>query len=170
MFAEHTYENGVTGKICSFCDCWKPLSEYGPLKKGHAGLNAKCRACANAYQVAYRQTERGQEVTRRAQSKYYNTEKDLARRKRIHQTEKWKITNRRSVEAWQKRNPIKRKAARAVHYAVTKGELPPVTSCACADCDVQAEEYHHESYEKEHWLDVDPLCRRCHMVRHGRAA
>jgi len=164
----HTTQAGREGKECSSCETWKPLSEYAPRKKGRDGLRGQCRSCRQAVLNAYYRTEHGQASIRKAQRKYYNSEKDLARRQRHHQTEKWRVTNRRSVQVWQNRNPIKKKAAHTVHYAVTKGDLPNAASCACVDCSAQAEEYHHESYKPEHWLDVVPLCRRCHMIRHGR--
>lgn len=170
MTTVHTIENGVEGKVCSACRQWKSLPEYGRDKRLGDKLTCQCRACRKAYATAYRQTEHGKAVMRKAQRKYCGSDKDLARRHRIYQTEKWKATCRRSARAWSKRNPIKRQAAHAVCYAVAKSLLPAISSCSCSDCHTQAEEYHHESYEKEHWLDVTPLCRKCHMIRHDRIA
>lgn len=55
-------------------------------------------------------------------------------------------------------------AHQAVKRAIETGKLPPIDSVICADCgEAQAEEYHHTNgYEKEHWLDVTPLCLACH--------
>ncbi len=30
----------------------------------------------------------------------------------------------------------------------------------------EAQNYHHHSYKKEHWLDVIPLCEICHKGLH----
>ena len=163
---KHIIKNGIAGQICSKCDKWKPLAEYGPRKKGYAGLRARCRSCDRDYCTAYRETKHGREIIRKAMRKYDKSEKAAAKRTRYHKTEKWKIVNRRSVVTWCERNPIKKKAANAVHYAVGKGILAPFSEYACEDCNAQAELYHHESYKKEHWLDVTPLCRSCHLTRH----
>lgn len=58
-------------------------------------------------------------------------------------------------------------AKRAVHRAIAKGELAPATACECNDCRAPAAVLHHHSYEVEHLLDVVPLCRSCHGIRHA---
>lgn len=61
-------------------------------------------------------------------------------------------------------------ASEAVRQAIRRGELAPVTTRACLDCDGPAVHYHHEQgYEPEHHLDVAPLCRSCHLRRHWDA-
>ena len=61
----------------------------------------------------------------------------------------------------------------AAHLEVTKaikrGELAPASACECADCGVSpAQTLHHHSYKPEHQLDVIPLCRSCHGIRHAK--
>lgn len=63
--------------------------------------------------------------------------------------------------------PEKKKAKEAVKYAVKLGEIPKIKTQKCLCCDEQAIHYHHWSYEKEHWLDVIPLCRTCHVDIHN---
>jgi hypothetical protein len=59
------------------------------------------------------------------------------------------------------------RARRAVQVAVLAGHLPPVKARRCADCEGPAAVYHHHSgYAPEHWLSVEPLCRKCHHRRH----
>lgn len=59
------------------------------------------------------------------------------------------------------------KVTSMVSRAVKKGVLLPVATQRCCDCDAWAQQYHHNNgYEPEHWLDVVPLCRRCHVARH----
>lgn len=55
-------------------------------------------------------------------------------------------------------------AGYAVHRAVwSSGVLPQVSSQKCVKCGSQAAHYHHYlGYAPEHWLDVEPLCNRCH--------
>ena len=60
----------------------------------------------------------------------------------------------------------KYRAHKAVTNAVLAGRMEPASAHPCADCQGFAHEYHHESYEQAHWLDVIPLCRKCHSRRH----
>jgi hypothetical protein len=56
----------------------------------------------------------------------------------------------------------------AVQYAVRTGKLTRVTERRCLDCGVRAQQYHHHrGYQKEHLLNVVPLCTRCHGKRHA---
>lgn len=59
----------------------------------------------------------------------------------------------------------------AILRAVKQG-MKPATAFICADCGKeQAEEYHHhKGYDKEHWLDVIPLCLPCHVKTKTRRA
>lgn len=59
-------------------------------------------------------------------------------------------------------------ASSALQKAVAEGQLPRVNTLLCSDCGAQASDYHHHNgYERTHWLDVVPLCRKCHRHRHG---
>ena len=70
---------------------------------------------------------------------------------------------------YSERNPDKVRAHRAVHNALKTGRMAPASACVCADCyKSPATDLHHHSYEKEHWLDVIPLCRSCHHIRHNQ--
>ena len=42
---------------------------------------------------------------------------------------------------------------------------PPAVIFKCSDCSAQAEHYHHEDYSQ--WWNVEPLCTRCHGIRHS---
>lgn len=69
------------------------------------------------------------------------------------------------------RSPEQQRARDAVVRAVRNGQLAPITTRACAECCVPARHYHHHlGYAAEHWLNVRPLCSRCHKRAHIRAA
>jgi hypothetical protein len=36
----------------------------------------------------------------------------------------------------------------------------------CSDCNAQAGHFHHEDYSL--WWSVEPLCHKCHGVRHRK--
>lgn len=60
-----------------------------------------------------------------------------------------------------------RKAKGVVRHAVKTGKLPPIKTRVCVICHNVAEEYHHWSYEEKHFLDVIPLCKKCHHKIHN---
>lgn len=62
---------------------------------------------------------------------------------------------------------IRAKARRKVNYAVRKGNLPSIREQSCDLCGIDAEVYHHTSYEEADWLDVVPLCMSCHQLVHS---
>jgi hypothetical protein len=73
--------------------------------------------------------------------------------------------NRAKTNAYRKTNSKKYAAHNAVNNAIKRGDLPRVLTCDCVDCGIQAADYHHEDYSKP--LDVEPLCRLCHVKRHN---
>lgn len=54
----------------------------------------------------------------------------------------------------------------AVNAAVAAGRLPRIKTMDCQDCGEKARVYHHQSYEQSDWLNVIPLCHKCHHKRH----
>lgn len=63
------------------------------------------------------------------------------------------------------RNPDQKHARDAVYRALKEGRL--LKPDHCKECpETQRLEGHHESYAKEHWLDVEWLCKKCHRKRH----
>jgi hypothetical protein len=57
-------------------------------------------------------------------------------------------------------------ARRAVGHAIVAGKLSPASSRVCSDCGAGAAEYDHvNGYEPERHLDVEPVCKPCHLAR-----
>lgn len=62
---------------------------------------------------------------------------------------------------------VQSQASSAVSYEIKKGRMVEVTDLVCCDCGKDAEHYHHHlGYDRNHWLDVVPLCCQCHVMRH----
>lgn len=136
-------------KRCSTCKTLKsatPLHFYRDKKKG---LSSQCKVCKNAYT----KTPKGRLVKREKYKKWAHTDSGRQATQRVRR-KRYKTT------------PEKQKAKAAVYLAVTNGDLPHVTCCACSLCGNNAHEYHHWSYDHAHWLDVIPLCRSCHRKIH----
>lgn len=70
-----------------------------------------------------------------------------------------------SKRAWDRRNVTKRRAHKAVEYALMRGDL---VRQPCERCGGLPSQAHHEDYEKP--LDVMWLCPPCHGQRHREIA
>lgn len=69
-----------------------------------------------------------------------------------------------------RRDPAEARARGAVRRAVLAGKL--VRPEVCDECGVRPHSYlkieahHYKGYAREHWLDVEWLCRGCHASDH----
>lgn len=50
--------DGVLGKLCSKCNTWRPLAEWGRDKATKDGLPTRCKACRRAYSREHADTAR----------------------------------------------------------------------------------------------------------------
>lgn len=165
------YKNPETKDLhfskCKAC-CAKYRIQYRKTEKG------------KAVHKRYRKSEKGKVATKH----YKQSEKGKAADKRYVQSEKGKITRRKAwsryaatekgkaiikccnraiIKRYKVRHPERLKAHEAVNIAVRKGRLPRPDSLQCHYCPAQAKEYHHyKGYAPEHWLDVVPVCTKCH--------
>lgn len=69
--------------------------------------------------------------------------------------------------------PEQYRARMVIAEEVRRGRMPPAKYLKCVDCGLSREidpkaiiEYHHEDYGNQ--LDVIPLCRKCHSIRHKK--
>lgn len=114
------------------------------------------------YNKRYRESRKGKAT----QKRYQQTEKGkIARRKAVQrnrQTEEGKTAHRKSNAKYGAKYPERKKAGHAVSIAIRANKLIHPQYLICHYCPSQAEEYHHKSYEPEHWLDVEAVCVECH--------
>lgn len=151
-------------KRCSSCLVEKPESEFSKNRSRSDGLAHYCKECANAALRQWRENNRDtwREGKRRNYRNNVEREQERARQRRLSNPHP---LQRHNCE-YHRVNPDRRPAVNAVNRAVLRGEMPPVASLQCQSCGNPAEEYHHHSYEQQHWLDVTPLCRSCHRLLH----
>lgn len=155
------YENRC--KVCHL----KSAKEYSQTEKGRAALLKGSILYSKtmkgkATQKRYKQSEKGKIVTRRSTIKYKQTKAGKTKCKQYRQSEKGRISRNKGANKFRITHPTQRKAQTAVVNAVFKGVLPKANSLQCA-CGNPAKEYHHhKGYAKEHWLDVIPVCKKCH--------
>lgn len=64
-------------------------------------------------------------------------------------------------------NRKKYDASLALRKAVRRGIVKPAHQQDCILCGRRAQDlHHHNGYDREHWLDVVPLCKACHRKQH----
>lgn len=134
------------------------------------------RQCPDCVKVANKirmQGEHYKAVKKEADKRYNQTEARKESRERHHQkrcqTKEYKQAKRGYDTKNRELHPERHKARAYLNAIVSKGKLPPASSLPCKDCGQSAAEYHHESYERDKWLDVIPLCKPCHTSRHPRS-
>jgi hypothetical protein len=165
----------MLNKQCSRCGVVKPISDYYVRNARPSGHQSHCKECANAMHTAYMKTPKGrasekrtrQTVGREAIRRYDQSEKGRAKRKRFMQTAAYKALHQKANLAYRNRYPEKIKAQSAIAGEIAAGRMQSAKTKLCASCGEQASHYHHyKGYEREHWFDVTPLCRRCHLKAH----
>ena len=166
----------IISKRCGKCKQIKPLSEFYKRPDSKGGFRSNCKICWSKYAKEYDKTEKRKAAKKRyqqsekgkaAQRRHAQSEKGKAVRKkawlRYSQTEKGKKTLRERNKRFRIRHPEQAKAIRAVNDAIRTGKLPRPDILQCHFCPAQAEQYHHhKGYTQEHWLDVIPVCIKCH--------
>lgn len=139
-------------KRCTKCGNEYPRTKeyFNADKRASDGLISQCKRCVHAYSKGYR---------------------DRSSEKRQRNKNRWQEEHREQVRShvnkYRQSRQQMRRAQAAVSYAVRSGRLVRVDTLKCAQCDATAQAYHHESYEPERWLDVIPLCDKCHRRLHS---
>ena len=151
-------------KHCTKCGKDKPLEEFYRNRAQRDGRASWCVECVKAYKQTPQVRALKAAALRRWRAKPFGKE-----RYRIYvMTKKNKAARKRANANYAANHPERCKARTAVFNATKAGKLPEVDTCACVDCGDPAVNYHHESYAPDRRLDVEPLCRRCHIARHRR--
>ena len=154
-------------KVCSKCLIEKPVSEFTPYAIRKYGFRPQCKQCRTIKQKAFYKIHRKQCLKQKVE--YYNSERGQKIINEYRQSQKGREGQRSSSKAGRKKNPQRIAAEHAVERAVKSGKLPRASTQKCIICGKQAMDYHHnKGYAKKHWLDVIPVCRRCHTAIHSK--
>lgn len=176
FYKDRSMRSGLTSR-CKTC--------YAIYRKSESAKAARKRynegPTAKAYAAYYVESGRKEEVhrkwyaatheeRRKKQYVYNNSERGAASRRRHRQTAKWRKNHYADAEKRKKEFPERTKARQAVQGAVRHSRMVRSSTLICTECNEnQAELYHHYlGYEKEHWFDVEPLCRKCHGKEHTK--
>jgi len=154
----------IISKQCYKCKEIKSLSEFNKNRTRPDGHQHVCKNCQKKYYKSdkykairkkYKQSKKGKAATRR----YKQSEKCKEYQRRYRQDDRGKARDKR----YRLRYLQNDKAREAVKYAIQTGKLPRPDTLQCHYCGAQAQDYHHhKGYEPQHWLDVVPICKKCH--------
>lgn len=179
----------IKTKTCRTCKQTKPLTEFHKQRVKKDGHQDYCKSCRAEHQIKYRKTKEGKEVQNRyqqsekfkyTQNRYIQSEKGkntqesyrqsvkgqvaLKRgRKRYEQSTKGKEVKLRNAKRYQIAHPEQNRARQVIRNAIRNGKMPRPDTLQCHYCPNKAKQYHHwHGYAPEHWLDVVPVCTKCH--------
>jgi hypothetical protein len=135
---------------------------------------AKSTEAQKEYMKKYHRSEKGKASRKRSESKesrksylyeFRRSDKNKEIQKEYSSSVNGKLSRKGITDRYRAKYPGKRKARTAVHNAVAAGKMPCIKTLAC-DCGEQAQHYHHKSYDKANWLNVIPVCNKCHYSLH----
>lgn len=147
-------------KTCSKCGGEKPPSDFHKNRTCKDGLHSWCKTCRA------KRDKHAPEYSK----KYYRDHREKILKyqkenwKKYSQTEGGKEASQRSIRKYQMKYPERMKANRAVNNAIRGGKLTRPTTCE--SCKKRRFVHgHHEDYINRP-LDIDWLCRECHIELH----
>lgn len=159
----------IITRRCWECHVWKVLAEFYTSKRGKYGRGYDCKECHDKRNLKHRDTEAGRRQCRLTGRRFYHSEKGALYRKQYRALAHVKTQRLASNKRYISANVAARKAHDAVKRAVNKGRLPRPSSFKCSRCNNPARHYHHESYGRSDWLNVTPICARCHKTTHAKS-
>ena len=178
--------DNYTAKICSRPDCpfkglSQPLANFSKRKDMKDGYRSQCRACDKIARDKYYSTEHGKAIRKAGNDrnnriptcKPPKRTPEYTKARKIKYEHDYRATptgreiKRKNAALDRQRHPERYQAIKAVRSAIYRGDIIHPRFLVCVDCGVPAKEYHHhKGYTPEHYLDVIPLCKQCHVVRH----
>ena len=148
-------------KFCTKCKQRRPLTAFSKRTASKDGLCSRCKSCLAEYVQKYYQINRAEIVER---TREYN---------QIHKVERAEWGRSSAGKKSQHKNDINQrakhperiKAVNALNHAIRDGRI--IRPDFCGHCEGEKfVEGHHWSYEEEHWLDVEWMCKECHEELH----
>ena len=153
-------------KKCFKCGSVKPLSDFYKHPKMADGHLNKCKECTK--KDSKENLEKNKDYYLEYDRKRSTLPHRIELRKRLYKenkdTEEYKNAQIKANKKYRKNNPEKRKAHRAIQYALSVGKLKKEPCCICGDEKSQA---HHEDYSFP--LNVVWLCDKHHKEAHVKS-
>jgi len=150
-------------KVCKKCKKEKPASEFYvhgvSIKAPNLRLMTSCKIC---YCAMRRKKYWGSRSPREKRIKQMAENRQFIKHTETEEQHQARLAAQRAE--WHTRDPRRRKAQRKVNHQIRQGKIPRSSEFTCRNCPAKASQYEHLSLEKEHWLDIIPVCRRCAAV------
>jgi hypothetical protein len=151
-------------KRCKTCGEEKPLEEFYRHKRTKDGRNTECKECTKRRAVAWQNANPVQAAKRKQRWVGENREKvaETKRRWAAKYPERVRENSRRMRE----QHPEKVYARMTLNNAVRDGLIVKPKTCAACGVEPEPRELHghHHDYSKP--LEVEWLCRGCHVEEH----
>ena len=75
-----------------------------------------------------------------------------------------RVNNNTRVNQVSSRTQLVRSDSNLIDFFIEDRTAAKTLQCSCGQ---QAKHYHHhKGYTKKHWLDVIPVCTKCHSIIH----
>lgn len=146
-------------KLCKACGESKPPEDFYRHKQTKDGFRGKCKLCMHAQTAEWQRRNRGKCV---AYSIAYQKRNPEVKRKHNHADyERNKEARLAKCREWRRRN-----ARELAEYDSARRAAHPEHELARTAVRSGPLDGHHWSYDREHWLDVEWLCRSCHRNEH----
>jgi len=150
-------------KHCNGCGETKSLDDFHRRRDRPIGRQARCKPCVKEVGKASEAANPGRKLELARAWAAANPERIRGF------TRKWYAANREraieGVQAWQGEQPNRRKAIAKVNDEIRAGRMARGTECeTCGK--TENIHGHHDSYDREHWLNVRWLCAGCHKKHH----
>lgn len=156
---------------CSKCNSVKRHDEFPESKESSTGRHSWCFNCHNIKACEYFKDHK---VERRH---FYRSPEQTTKRRASKQKPENKLKNRlyqRTYSRKRYRDPVnhaKHLARLAVQKAIKRGIIVKATTCQgerlcnslCLPNSL-LEAHHTLGYAQEHWLDIEWLCKSCHII------
>ena len=164
-------------KVCKKCGESKEFSQYTSNNSTRDRLRTDCRACVSianrqrykekrehilALTKAYKQTEKGKEITKKSIEKYRQTPHGRVGMERYKSSERRRQQNLEYSKKMYKKYPLQHSCRNILSGAVYRGKIEP-QSCQYPNGKCEGRiEAHHFDYNKP--LEPTWLCKKHHLI------
>lgn len=147
---------------CRACGEVKPIEDFYPRQVRMCGAVGECKECTK--ERVRKNRAANVEYYRKYDSyRFQNDPRVRERHRKYRKTGAYKESKNKSWSKWLENNPEKRSAHNILNSAVCCGKISKPTTCSkCAAAGTI--DGHHHDYIKP--LEVEWLCRKCHVARH----
>jgi hypothetical protein len=138
--------------------------------KSEKGQSTRTRYMKSEKYISYIKSDVSKKNSAKRTRKYMKSEKGKEYYRQYRKTQKYKEYRRRKTKRRRISHPEQVRARKAIKIAIAAKKIQRPSGYKCRFCFSIAEHFHHHlGYEKEHRLDVQPVCVKCHLAIHSKS-